>query len=150
MVPLMFKTRSDGNFIFNINPDNMGFDYVLLEDKKTKTFHNLLENPIYQFKGLLKDDANRFVLHFTPINESVSKDNLSALIYYDGDDLVVDLTDVPEQTEIKVFDILGRLILNKKIEGKSIQYFPMGKTKQLLLVVAKSEAKIKKCKVLIY
>ena len=145
----MFKPGGDGNYTLSIGQDYMGFDYIVLEDKKTKIFYDLIENPTYEFKGLLKDNPNRFVLHFTQ-KESISEDKLSAHIYYNGNDIVVDLTDVQEQTEVNVFDVRGRLILNKTLEANSIKYFPMSKTAQMLIVVAKSKSKIKKCKVLIY
>ena len=149
IIPLMFKPGSDGNYTLNTGLDYIGFDYIVLEDKKTKTLHNLLENPTYQFKGLLKDDPNRFILYFTP-KESITEDNLSTLIYYNGNDLVVDLTKVQEQTEVKAYDILGKVLLNKTVEGNTIQHFPMSKTTQMLIVVAKSKTKIMRCKVLIH
>lgn len=80
--------------------------------------------------------------------DSNTEDTLSALIYYKENNIVVDLTKVPEQTEVKVYDTLGKLILNKTVHGNNIYYFPMMKSNQLFLVVAKSGSMIKKDKVL--
>ena len=147
-VPIMFKPGSDGNYSFNIDFDYGFFDYVFLEDKKAKTFYNLLENPVYKFKGKLSDDLDRFVLHFTPKSEV--ENELSSKIYYDGNDIVVDLTLVPEQTEVNIYDMLGRLILSKTVTGNTIHRFSISKTNQILIVSAKSENKTKRSKVLIY
>jgi len=151
LVPLMFKPGSDGNYTLNINSDYVDFDYVILEDKKTKKFHNLLENPAYQFKASLNDDTNRFVLHFTPIDAITEDDlSLSAKIYYDGDKVVVDLSAINNKTEVNIVDMLGRSILRKTLEGNSVHRLPIRKTTQILVVIAKSGNKTKRSKVLIY
>jgi hypothetical protein len=148
LVPIMFKPGSDGNYSLNIDFDYGYFDFILLEDKKTKTLHNLLENPEYKFKGLLNDDLDRFVLYFTPKSEV--ENELSSKIYYDGNEIVVDLTAIDNKTEVKIVDMLGRLILNKTVEGNRIHRFSISKTSQILVVIAKSENKTKISKVLIY
>ncbi|MDP3360030.1 MAG: hypothetical protein Q8S41_11870 [Lutibacter sp.] len=148
LVPLKFKPGIDGNYTVKLDFDDRGFDYVMLEDKKTKTLHNLLENPTYKFKGLLTDDVNRFVLHFTPTSEV--ENELSSNIYYNGNEIVVDLTLIDSKTEVQIVDMLGRLLLNKTVEGNRMQYFSIMKTSQIVIVTAKSENKIKRIKVLIY
>ena len=80
-VPLEFKPGKDGNYTLNINDfDSSNYVNVILEDKKTKIFHDLLAQPNYKFKSLLKDDSDRFVLHFTSKVTTVEAD-LSSLMY---------------------------------------------------------------------
>ncbi|NOR28558.1 MAG: hypothetical protein GQ540_08530 [Lutibacter sp.] len=149
LVPLMFKPGSNENYTLTIDVDFSDFDYVLLEDQKTKIFHDLLENPAYQFKGSQDDDANRFVLHFTP-KENNTEEDLSALIYYDGNDIIVDLTLVPEQTEVVIYDMLGRRVLNQNLEGQTVHHLLVNSKSQLFIVVAKSVNKSVRKKVLVY
>jgi len=149
LVPLLFKPGVDGNYTLNLDLDFSDFDYVLLEDQKTKTFHDLLENPTYQFKGSKNDDANRFVLHFTA-KENNSEDDLSALIYYDGIDIIVDLTLVPEQTEVVIYDMLGRRVLNQNLEGQTVHHLLVNSKNQIYIVVAKSVNKHVRKKLLVY
>ncbi|WP_298363713.1 hypothetical protein [uncultured Lutibacter sp.] len=150
MVPIMFKPGKDGKYTLNIEVDYGSYNYLILEDKKTETLHNLLENPNYKFQATLKDNNDRFVVHFKPIESipEVSLD-LSALIYYNENQVIVDLSSVKEKTNVKIVDMLGRLILSKTVEGNNIHYFNVPKTTQILIVTAKSENKIKRKKILI-
>ncbi|MBT8317284.1 hypothetical protein [Lutibacter sp.] len=148
-VPLVFKPGSDGDYSLNIDVDDINFEYVILEDKKSKKVHNLLENPIYQFNSSINDDPNRFVIHFT--NKVVSSDaNLSALVYYDGNDIIVDLSIVPEQTEVVIYDMLGRSVINESLQGETIHRLFIHSKNQIYIVSAKSENKIIRKKVLVY
>jgi len=148
-VPLAFKPGSNGNYTLSIDLDYADYDFVILEDKKTKTFHNLLETPNYQFKASLNDKTDRFVLHFTP-QDAVPEENLSASIYYDGNDIILDLSLVPEQTEVKIYDMLGRIILHKMVEGNTIHHLPISIKGQVYIVLAKSENQSITKKVLVY
>jgi G3E family GTPase len=40
--------------------------------------------------------------------------NLAAVIFYDGNDINVDLTAIADQTDIKIYDMLGGCLLIKK------------------------------------
>ncbi|MBL0310936.1 MAG: PKD domain-containing protein [Bacteroidetes bacterium] len=61
--------RTDMNGTMTITPQGIqSFDpttYILLEDKKTDTWHNL-RNGSYTFTASKTDNQDRFVLHFTP------------------------------------------------------------------------------------
>lgn len=147
-VPIMFKPGKDGDYSLNIDFEYGSFEYLLLEDKQTKKIHNLLDKPIYKFNGSLKDDFDRFILHFTPKSEVETE--LSSHIYYNGNEIVVDLTSIKTKTEVKIVDMLGRLILNKTVDGNRIHRFSISKTNQILIVIAKSENKRKISKVVIH
>ena len=149
-VPLQFKPGSDGNYTLNIDLDYKNFEYVILEDKQEKILHNLLETPNYQFKGSLNDEPNRFVLHFTSQKSNNLEENFPALIYYDGNDIIVDLTLVSEQTEVVIYDMLGRRIINQSLQGQTIHHLLVNSKNQIYIVSAKSGNNIVRKKVLVY
>jgi hypothetical protein len=147
-VPLSFKAGKDGNYAVSIDSKAANFEVLLLEDKKTNTIYDLNLNSTYEFKGSTKDATDRFVIHFSPIaNES---SNLPALIYYDGYNINVDLSAIEGQTDIKIYDISGKLLVNKKAEGKMIHPFDMRIKNQVYIVVVGSNKKIISSKVLVY
>jgi hypothetical protein len=147
-VPLQFKAGKDGNYAISIGNESTSFDVLLLEDKKTKTVSDLNVNPIYQFKGAIKDATDRFVLHFAPITAELV--NLPAVIYYDGNEINVDLTLIEEQTDIKIYDMLGKLLVDKKGEGKMIHRFTISPKNEVYIVLASSKGKYISRKVLVY
>jgi hypothetical protein len=147
-VPLHFKAGKDGSYSLSIDSEIGAFDVLLLEDKKNNSITDLNVNANYQFKGTVNDDANRFVLHFKDI--TVVNESLPVSIFYDGNEVNVDLTLVNEETDIKVFDMLGRLILNKKGAGKMIHRFSVHPKHAVYIIVATSKEKISKQVVLVY
>jgi hypothetical protein len=147
-VPLMFKAGSDGNYTLTINLESKDYEVLLLEDKKAKTISDLKVNPKYQFKGSIKDAISRFVLHFAPITKEVA--SLPAVIYYDGNEIIVDLTLISEHTEGKIYDMLGKLLVDKKVEGKTIHCFDINPKNEVYILVGNSKEKSISPKILAY
>jgi hypothetical protein len=147
-VPLMFKAGKDGNYALSIGNESASYEVLLLEDKKAKTITDLNLIPTYQFKGSVKDAAGRFILHFVPITPEVT--NLPAVIYYDGDEINVDLTLVEGQTDIKIYDMSGKLLVDKKVEGKMIHSFNINPQYEIYIVVVNSKGRSTRRKVLTY
>jgi hypothetical protein len=147
-VPLLFKAGANGNYTISIDLESKNADVLLLEDKKTNTISDLKVTPKYQFKGSTTDAKDRFVLHFTPIKKEVI--SLPAAIYYDGNEINVDLTLVEELTDIKIYDMLGKLLLDKKVEGKMIHRFDINPKNEIYIVVGNSTGKSITRKVLVY
>ena len=147
-VLLHFKAGRDGNYSLSIDAEIGAFDILLLEDKKNNSITDLNVNANYQFKGTINDDANRFVLHFKDITEV--NESLPVSIFYDGNEVNVDLSLVNEETDIKVFDMLGRLLLNKKGAGKMIHRFSVHPKHAVYIIVATSEEKSSRKVVLVY
>ncbi|MGO4822579.1 MULTISPECIES: LamG-like jellyroll fold domain-containing protein [unclassified Flavobacterium] len=147
-VPLYFKAGKNGTYTVNIGNESTSFATLLLEDKQTKTVTNLNENPNYNFKATTKDATDRFILHFSPVIEE-SKE-LPARIYYDGSAINVDLKTIEGQTSIRIFDIMGKLIVNKEVDGKMIHQFTMATKNEIYIVVATNNGKTVSRKVLVY
>ena len=136
-LPLMFEPGKNGEFSFSIDFEYYDFDIVILEDKKTNTFHNLKENPQYSFSGSTDDLPNRFVLHFAPYENQT--DELPAHIYSNGNEITLDLTLVNEIADVRVIDLLGRTILLKSLEGKAIHHLRVNSRKQIVIVYANTK-----------
>jgi len=147
-IPLHFKAGQDGSYALKFPIESPTFKTFLLEDKKTKIVTDLKLSSTYNFNGLISDTADRFVLHFKDITEE--SENLPASIYYDGNEINVDLMLVNEQTDIKIYDILGRLILHKKGAAKMIHRFNIQPKNAIYIIIASSKGKINRGLVLVH
>ena len=137
-VPVMFKPGRDGNYTLSCNFDADKFEAVLLEDRKMIYTQNLNAEKSYSFIGSRTDDVNRFVLHFGPVKTAFTTE-LPARIYSDGNQLIIDLTAVGNETEVMVYDALGRLLLHKTIEGFTQQKLSINSSPQILVVLLKNK-----------
>jgi len=138
MVPVMFKPGKDGSYTLKCNFDYDKFRIVMLEDRQTHYFQNMKIGQSYSFTASKMDDANRFVLHFRPVKNKTDYE-LPAKIYTDGTHLIIDLVSVLPQTEVSIYDILGRKVFQQNLQG-GIQHtlnFKIGT--QLLLVCLKNQ-----------
>jgi hypothetical protein len=147
-VQLMFKAGCDEKYTLSFNTENKDFETLLLEDKKTNTISDLNSTAQYTFKGSINDDLDRFVLHFAKIKKEVNK--LPVIIYYDGHDIHVDLTLIENQTTITVYDILGRMLLNKKVQGKKIHRLLINLQNGIYIVKVNENEKSMSRKILVY
>ncbi|EIA08539.1 ice-binding family protein [Flavobacterium frigoris] len=137
-VPLKFKAGKDGFYNLAFNFDSKEFDFVKLEDRILKKYATIKPATFYRFKSSKKDDVNRFVLHFTDLDTAVENE-LTALVYMDGSRLVVDLKAVNIQTELLIFDITGKLLLQKDLDGSTVHKLDLNLTTQVLLVSLSNE-----------
>jgi hypothetical protein len=136
IIPLAFKPGSDGDYTMTIDFDAANYDFVVLEDTKTKVTHDLKDNATYAFKATVTDAFDRFLLHFEAV--PITNNTLPILMYYNGNEIVFDALLVPDETTVIIFDILGRKILEKKIRGKTIHYLPFSNKNQVFIVKAVS------------
>lgn len=132
-VPVMFKPGKDGNYTLRCSFDTDKFDVVMLEDRQMHYSQDFITAKTYHFVASKNDDVNRFVLHFGPENNS-SINKLPARIYTDGNRLMVDLSLVTTESEVFVYDALGRLLLHKTIQGLTKQELNINGSTQILLV----------------
>ena len=147
-VPLYFKPGKDGGYSLSFDAVFGAFNVLLLEDKKNNSITDLNVNAKYEFNGAIKDDTNRFVVHFK--DKIIETEDLPATIYYDGNEINVDLTMVSEQTDIKIYDMLGKVVLEKKKEGKMIHRFKINSKSAVYIVVANSNGKYTSRALLVY
>ena len=147
-IPLHFKAGQNGNYALTFPTESATFKTFLLEDKKTSIVTDLKVNATYEFNGLTTDAADRFVLHFKDITEE--SESLPASIYYDGNEINVDLTLVDKETAIKIYDVLGRLILAEKGAGNKIHRFKIQPKNAIYIIIASSNGKINRRLVLVH
>ncbi len=138
-VPLMFKAGSDGYYTINFDFDAYDFDKAILEDRLTGGFTDLTLEPDYRFRASIKDNENRFIIHFGAISTNANME-LPANIYTSGGQLVIDLTFVDELTDVIVADVLGRTILKKNFNGNGIYKLDVKLRSQIVIVYAKTNS----------
>jgi hypothetical protein len=109
-VPIGILVPTNGNY--SITAEGMAnfsmCTAITLEDLKTNTTQNLLQNPVYSFTAATTDNANRFVLHFATsvgVNEN-GKTNTG--IYAYDNNIYVNANEQIKQ--IAVYNTMGQLI----------------------------------------
>ncbi|MBN1338777.1 MAG: hypothetical protein JXA03_05600 [Bacteroidales bacterium] len=100
MVPVFFRGASG---TYSISAAENDFETVYLEDLKTGVLHNL-ESP-YEFNYTEGDDANRFIIHFGPINVSGAENGI--LVYSHLNNIYV-YNENNLRGEILVYSVMGQ------------------------------------------
>jgi hypothetical protein len=136
-IPVMFKPGRDGNYTLTGRFNFDQFEIVLLEDLQTNVIQNLKTSQTYLFNASKTDNYNRFRLHFGMI-KSQQVNELLANITTDGTNIIIDLTTVQLETEVLVYDILGRVVLQKKLQGEIKHILNYNTNTQLLIVCLKN------------
>jgi len=114
---------------------------VTLEDLKTGIFQKLNDNPEYSFTGTPEDDPERFLVHFynLPIGidyPNINENNKEINIYaYDKTVYIKCKGETINHTGIvSIYDMYGRLILNKNLLPRSINKIHVPVSNNLLIV----------------
>ena len=136
-VPVKFVPGVTGNYTFDCNFDQSNFETVMLEDRQMHTIQNMKITKTYRFTASKTDDLNRFVLYFGPVNSPTGYE-LPARIYNDGIHLVVDLILIAKETNVIVYDIMGRIILQQKMQGGILHNLNINTRTQMLVVNLKN------------
>ncbi|MBO6057840.1 MAG: T9SS type A sorting domain-containing protein, partial [Bacteroidales bacterium] len=106
-VDVHFKAKEFGRYTISFECENTDINGMKLIDLFTDNIIDLSENPSYTFTGSPADRAARFKLVFN----NVSEEN-DIFAYQNGDDIIVD-----GEGELQVFDVMGRLVANQRING---------------------------------
>ena len=109
------------------------FEIVMLEDRPTHYIQNMKTINTYSFQSSTSDDTSRFMLHFGPDNNA-SYNELPARIYTDGTQLIIDLTLVGKETEVIVCDLLGRILVQKTLQGLTQHKLSINAKTQILII----------------
>ena len=112
-MPVNFKAITDGEYTITVNAKNIEASTLILFDDFTGESIDMLENPCYTFKAETTDAENRFKLIFD-FNYNGVEDNFTSeiFVYQNGDELIVN-----GEGTLQVFDVLGRIVMNKRING---------------------------------
>ena len=105
VINLGFEAKTMGQYTLSIKANGM-FSYLHLVDKMTGNDIDLLAEPTYSFVGAPTDNANRFTVNLS----YNTGDDIFA--FQNGDDVIVS-----GKGELQVFDVTGRLMMRKNING---------------------------------
>ncbi|WP_418264604.1 T9SS sorting signal type C domain-containing protein [Flavobacterium faecale] len=142
VVPLGYSTTIAGEFTIAIDKTDgsLNNQNIYLEDKTTNTIQNLKEKP-YTFTTTKGTFNNRFLLTYKTQNTLGTEDieiiNNAVYISQKENEIKINVTtDVID--EVSVFDISGKLILQKsKVDSPELLITNMATSEQMLLVKIK-------------
>ena len=138
VVPLLFRPGMDETYSLRFKFEATQFETILLEDILLHHIQDLKVDSIYSFKATKKDNQSRFALHFAPFENNIKIES-PINIYRNGDLLIIDLTNTRGESEIMVCDIMGRLVLQKKLEGETLHSINIKTSPQMLIVNLKNQ-----------
>lgn len=138
VVPFMFKPGKDDEYNIQLTFDPYQFEIMILEDRQLHVSQNLKVKNEYTFKASKTDNQSRFALHFTQM-ESPGNIKLTANIYTEGNQLIIDMTKISLETEVMVCDMMGRQLLRKKLQGEILHTLSLNSKSQLLIVYMKNQ-----------
>ena len=104
---LYFKAKTTGYYTLSVQPQGE-FGYLHLIDKLTGSDVDMLKEEEYTFIGSAADKAERFVVRLSPSTSTGSE----TFAYQSGDDIIVE-----GEGELQVFDVMGRLMMKKNVNG---------------------------------
>ncbi len=137
VLPFEFLPGVNGNYTISCACDIDIFENLILEDRKTGLQQNMKTENSYKFQSLSSDDANRFVLHFKTIEDNLSTE-FPARILTEGAQLLIDLTLIDKETDLSVYDIMGRLLYQQKLHNNALQKVGLKLNPQILIIYLKT------------
>jgi hypothetical protein len=138
VVPLNFKVATAGTYTFAIDHvDGLftaGAQSVYIKDNSDGTYHNLTTAP-FVFTSVAGTFANRFELVY---QTALSVDNNEFLansirVIQQQNNVVIN-TGLATMATVRIYDIRGRLLQERKAINASETSIPVGTTSQVLLV----------------
>ncbi len=110
MFNLNFRAATTGKYTLKVKPTG-DFRYLHLIDNLTGYDIDLLLDDEYSFIASLKDKENRFIVKFRRDDACIAT-NDEIFAYQNGNEIVVD-----GEGELQIFDVTGRLIITRHVNG---------------------------------
>ena len=110
MYNLNFRAATTGKYTLKVKLTG-DFRYLHLIDNLTGYDIDLLLDDEYSFIASLKDKENRFIVKFRRDDACISS-NDEIFAYQNGNEIVVD-----GEGELQIFDVTGRLIITRHVNG---------------------------------
>lgn len=117
VVPISFTPGSTGNFNLTASFEEEFIEMALLHDKKLNIRHDFKHSENYAFSAEVKDDPARFVLQLKQGNFADPHQELAARIFAHDGRLYIDLRLIEGDVELKMYDIAGRMTIDKTFSG---------------------------------
>ncbi len=145
-IPLGFSNNQSGVYQIQLN-DIDGISHVQIEDTKLNHFHNLL-NGAYQFNWNSSDSEERFILHLKATGIVDLETQVPQVFAFAGR-VYICTNDSKLFTQMAIYDISGRLILEKSLSEESHQDFELKQPQGAYLVQLKGETDAKSYKIIL-
>ena len=110
MFNLNFEAKTMGYYTLSVKPHGE-FGYLHLIDRVTEKEIDLLEEQEYTFIGSTSDAANRFIVCLGLSDNPEESDN-EVFAYQNGNEIIVN-----GNGELEVFDVMGRMVMKRQING---------------------------------
>ena len=112
-LPVSFRAVENGSYTFNVNAEEVSFNYLHLIDNKTGADVDLLQTPSYSFEATTADYTSRFRLVFSANNAEDATDS-ETFAFFNGSQWVVDNEG---DATLQVVDVMGRVLSSQAING---------------------------------
>ncbi|MCX6277932.1 MAG: T9SS type A sorting domain-containing protein [Bacteroidetes bacterium] len=124
LVPVNFIKGISGNYTLTatgIESFSSGVT-IFLEDMKTGTTQNLIQNPVYPFTSLAADDPSRFKLHFGGSVSVGDKANEKPVkIYCSGQTLYINNSSAnPVTGQVVIYNLLGQALKSQRLDENPV------------------------------
>ena len=117
-IKIGFESQTNGNYTINVVQNSMPIGTTInLKDKVTGLVYDLSTPSPILFTHNTANLSDRFVLYFNGVTKVNNIDESKLLIYVNNGMLNVD--NVDQNTEISIFDVTGKLLINKQINSNS-------------------------------
>jgi hypothetical protein len=153
MVPLNFKTDTPGNYSISIyNKDGLfagNTQDIFILDKYNNTFNNI-NNGSYNFASEAGNFTNRFELRYNTTSLSVIENtfNNGIIAYQENGSILINSSNEIIKN-VKVFDVRGRLLLDKnQINAKDVTLDLASDNDILLLKITSESGQISNIKII--
>jgi hypothetical protein len=119
-IPLSFKAGKDGDYILNINGTAKIPD-VYLQDLKTGSVQDVKAQPVYTFTSSNTDEANRFLLKFSPLGIDPKQSGHDNIFVYNN---VLNVNN-PGESVIMIYNMMGIKIMERQTKNETLYQLPL-------------------------
>jgi PKD repeat protein len=117
VVPVSFTPGQNGEFTLKASMDEDFIEMAILHDKQTGTQHDLKMTAEYNFQAKKDDDPARFILQLKEGNFPDPHQQIPVSIFTHNKRLYVDMRLTETNCELNIYDVTGRGILNRQLNG---------------------------------
>ena len=149
-VNLGFEPKVDGSFSItaeNINTFVAGTT-ILLQDKKTNTLYDLIQNSVYNFSANVNDSIQRFVVYFNSSPNGTIEPQTSNTNIYSYDNAIY-VQSIDKIKSITIFNMLGQEITRLESINSDQIKIPVKYTNACYIVRVITEKKVYSEKVIV-
>lgn len=134
---LNFMAGQEGDQLLRLkNIEKLAVSGILLEDRLTGTFQDLLLNPEYSFQSSPDQDSERFILHFNTQISSLNEQAMSEPFWiysWDKDVYIINNEQIANAT-VEIIDMMGRILYQGKLFQSNVNKIELNSSQQYVVV----------------